>query len=93
MNILISWEPTIEPVDEITIDILPCYDFIKPHPPLDRIPKGMFRCFICLQTKTPKHFGDYLHDQKVCKECYSFASEWGVGCLIQFDRRRGFTYA
>ena len=93
MNISIRNYPTTEHVDELTIDILPCYDFIKPHPLPETVPEGMFRCFFCLQIKTPKHFGGLLHNQKVCIECFPYLTEWGVGCLIKFDRRRGFTMA
>ncbi len=88
MKIIVQHSRAVKVVDELTIEVLPCYDFIKPHPEI--VPEGMFRCFICQKLKGPKHYGDIVFDQKVCKECYPFVTEWGVGCLVKFDSRRGF---
>ena len=90
MRILTCYFPCL-PASQLTIEIVSNVEWAKPDTPEDLIPKGMFRCFVCWQIKTPKHFADEIYNKHICKECYPFLSERDVGHLIWFDRRRGFT--
>lgn len=93
MTILTIYYASNEVVDQLTIEIvdLPtCVIRRKPSPDPDDIPKGYFRCFVCYGIKTPRHFGDYVFDQKVCREYFPYVDEELIGSLIVFDRLHGF---
>ena len=92
MRILIVHYPFSGEVKKLTIEIVPCNELnTEPYSP--DTPDDMFRCFVCLEMKTPKHYAGRLRDRKVCRECWRFVDDWKVGCLILFDRKRGFAYA
>ena len=90
--IVIKHYLNIEPPSRLTVTIVENIDRLRPNPnpPEDIIPKGSFRCFVCQQIKGKKQFGDIIRDKKVCRECYHYVTDWGVGCSIKWDRSRGF---
>ena len=79
-----------DPSPELKIEILPCY---PPAPRAENAPSS-FRCYVCWKVKTGKHLAALMRDNRsVCRECFPYIDEWGLGCLIQFDRRRGLEKA
>jgi len=90
MRILTCYLPCQKPASRLTIEVVSNIERAKPDTPEELIPKGMFRCFVCWQIKSSKHFADELYNKRVCKECYPFISEQDVGYMVAFDRRRGF---
>lgn len=92
MRIVTRWYPNLEPPpSEVTILILP--NIVRELPENETPPSGAFRCFICWEIKGRKHFGGRVYGKNICRECYPYTSDWEIGCLIYFDRRRGFEKA
>lgn len=90
MRICIYHTVNLTPGPELNIEILPYY------PPALRVENApsSFRCFICWEVKSGSHFAGKMWDNRnVCRECFPYVTEWGMGCLIKLDLRRGLEKA
>ena len=90
MRIHIHHTVNLNPCSELKIEVLPYY----PPAPRGENPPSRFRCFVCWEVKSGSHFAGKLWDgRNICRECFPYVTEWGVGCLVKADRRMGLEKA
>ena len=49
-----------------------------------------WRCYVCGELHRKKDFGGYLIKQRICRDCYPWVDDRGIGYLIVWDERRGY---
>lgn len=59
---------------------------------LDRVGKGGFRCFSCLERKSKKHFGGIRTNVAICDVCYPATDDLEIAGYIAFDKYHGFGF-